>query len=82
MDCSKAQGLVWIDPERMGGVPCFRGTRVPVRLLFANLAAGLTVGEIVDDYPTLAKDILLAALELAGELLEAAADQPNGGAQK
>ncbi|CAG0954373.1 hypothetical protein PHYC_00378 [Phycisphaerales bacterium] len=26
--------FVWIDPDRTGGEPCFRGTRLPVRILF------------------------------------------------
>src|SRR5213076_667936 len=33
-------GVVWINPERMSGTPCFFGTRVPVRTLFESLEAG------------------------------------------
>ncbi len=32
--------LVWVDPERMSGAPCFYGTRVPVKNLFDYLEGG------------------------------------------
>jgi uncharacterized protein (DUF433 family) len=41
------------DPEIMHGTPCFTGTRVPVSVLFDNLASGSTLDEILDDFPTL-----------------------------
>lgn len=45
--------LVVRNPDVMGGRPVFRGTRVPVEVLFENLADGLTLDEILDSYPTL-----------------------------
>ena len=57
--------IVVVDPHVMGGVPCFRGTRVPVSTLFDNLAGGMTLDEILDDFPTLNRDDLVAVLELA-----------------
>ena len=50
------------DPEIMGGRTVFAGTRVPVELLFENLADGLTVDEIIDSYPTLRKEDVLSVL--------------------
>ena len=32
---------VWVDPGRMSGVPCFRGSRLPVQQLFDWLADGV-----------------------------------------
>lgn len=58
--------LVVSNPEIMSGAPCFRGTRVPVALLFENLGAGLTVDEILDSFPTLDREDVLAVLVLAG----------------
>jgi uncharacterized protein (DUF433 family) len=49
---------------------------VPVRTLFENLAAGLTVDEIVESYKSLTKDAALAPLEEAARLLEACEDRP------
>ncbi len=57
----------------MSGQPCLRGTRVPVAVLFENLADGLSLAEIVDSYPTLEADDCRRAILLAGELLAAAA---------
>ena len=50
------------DPQIMGGEPCFRGTRIPVAVLFENLEAGLPLEEILANYPTLDRDDALAAL--------------------
>lgn len=57
--------LVTANPKILGGRPVFRGTRVPVEILFENLADGLTVDEIVESYPTLDKADVLAVLEQA-----------------
>jgi uncharacterized protein (DUF433 family) len=59
--------LIVSDPEIMSGTPCFRGTRVPVSVLFENLAAGTTVEEILETWPSLDREHVLAVLELAGE---------------
>jgi uncharacterized protein (DUF433 family) len=50
------------DPEVMGGRTVFAGTRVPVEVVFENLADGLTVDEIIDSYPTLSKQGVLGVL--------------------
>ena len=62
--------IVTSDPEILGGTTVFTGTRVPVAVLFENLADGLTLDEILDSYPTLTRDKALAALQLAESLLE------------
>ncbi|WP_159903415.1 DUF433 domain-containing protein [Ornithinibacter aureus] len=53
------------DHRIMGGVPCVRGTRVPVATIVGLVAQGRTAEEIVVDYPTLAADDVRAALEFA-----------------
>ena len=62
--------IVTSDPEILAGTPVFAGTRVPVAVLFENLADGLTLDEILDSYPTLTREKALAALLLAESLLE------------
>ena len=57
------------DPEVMGGRTVFAGTRVPVEVLFENLAEGLTVDEIIDSYPTLRKEDVLSVLAEACQRL-------------
>ena len=58
------------DPEILGGRLVFRGTRIPVEVLFENLADGMSLDEIVDAYPGLPRDSAIAAIELAGEAVE------------
>jgi uncharacterized protein (DUF433 family) len=54
------------DPEVMGGRLVFRGTRIPVEVLFENLADGMSLDDILDAYPGLSRDSAVAAIELAG----------------
>jgi len=57
------------DPETMHGVPVFRGTRVPVQTLFDYLEGGETLENFLTGFPTVSRDLALAALEEAKELL-------------
>lgn len=61
--------LVTIDPEILGGMPVFEGTRVPIAVLFENLVDGLTLDEIVATYPTLSREKAIEALRMAEALL-------------
>jgi uncharacterized protein (DUF433 family) len=65
-----ASNIVSSDPEVMGGAPVFVGTRLPVAVLFENLADGMTLNEILDAYPTLSREAALAALHEAEASLE------------
>lgn len=58
----------WIvaDAEHLGGSPRVRGTRISVALILESLAAGMSVPEIVDAYPSLSEESVRGALaELA-----------------
>jgi uncharacterized protein (DUF433 family) len=57
------------DPETMHGVPVFRGTRVPVQTLFDYLEGGDTLEEFLEGFPTVPRELALAALEEAKQLL-------------
>ena len=59
------------DPDTMHGVPVFRGTRVPVQTLFDYLEGGDTLAEFLKGFPTVSRDLALAALEEARVLLMA-----------
>ena len=41
---------VWVDPGRMSGAPCFRGSRVPVQQLFDWLADDVSLAEFVKEF--------------------------------
>jgi len=62
--------LISIDPDVFGGTPVFIGTRVPVAVLFENLADGLTLEEILDSYPSLNRETVLDVLKEAEASLE------------
>ena len=62
--------LVTSDHEILGGTPVFTGTRVPIAVLFENLAGGLSLDEILDSYPTLKREQVVEALHQADSLLE------------
>jgi Uncharacterized conserved protein len=57
-----------VDPAICQGKACIRGTRVQVSAVLDNLAAGLSVEQIVAQYPALAPDDVLAALAYAADL--------------
>lgn len=60
-----------VDHEIMGGVPCIRGTRMPVARLLKMVAAGMTVEQIRGDFPQiLAEDIHEALLYAAAAVAE------------
>lgn len=55
------------DPEICHGKPTVRGLRYPVEMLLELLASGMTITEILEDYPDLERDDLLAALEFGAK---------------
>lgn len=59
-----------VDHEIMGGVPCIRGTRVPVSMIIGRLAEGSTRDDILADYPQLSGEDIDAALRFAAATLD------------
>ena len=59
------------DPEIMSGAWCFEGTRLPVSTLFINLASGLTIPEILEQFPNARTDHIKAVLEWQARRLSA-----------
>jgi uncharacterized protein (DUF433 family) len=58
----------WIerDPARLGGVPVFRGTRVPVKSLFDYLQAGDSLETFLEDFPGITRAQAQGVIDLAG----------------
>lgn len=54
-----------IDPKVMAGVPCIRGTRIPVATVVGMVAEGMSVEEMLTEYPQLAEDDIREALHYA-----------------
>ena len=57
-----------VDPNVCHGQACIAGTRVMVTVILDDLAAGLTVEEITESYPSVSSDAVKAALHYAAEL--------------
>ena len=56
------------DPSVCHGKVCVAGTRIPASVVLDNLAAGLSLEEIVRSYPSLKPDDILAVISYAAEL--------------
>jgi uncharacterized protein (DUF433 family) len=57
------------DPEILGGTPVFVGTRVPLQALIDYIEAGYSLQEFLDDFPTVTRQLAVAALEQAKDHL-------------
>lgn len=58
------------DPAIFGGEPVVKGTRVTVRTVLASLAEGMSIAEIVKDFPTLDEDAVRAVIAFAAASAE------------
>ena len=63
--------VIHTDPEILGGTPVFVGTRVPIRTLLDYLAAGDSLEDFLEHFPTVPRQLAVAALSQAGDLLVA-----------
>jgi uncharacterized protein (DUF433 family) len=64
-----AQQVIVSDPDVMSGTPCFRGTRVPFKNLIDYLEGGHSLGEFLQQFPTVTRAMAVQALEEAKESL-------------
>ncbi|QDT15070.1 DUF433 domain-containing protein [Alienimonas californiensis] len=65
--------VIQVDPEILGGMPVFAGTRVPVDTLFVYLRKGYRVEDFCDHFPAVTAEQAGAVLEWTGRQLAAAA---------
>ena len=64
----KWQEYISVDPNVCHGQACISGTRVMATVILNNLAAGLSVAEITESYPSVSADAVKATLHYAAEL--------------
>jgi uncharacterized protein (DUF433 family) len=57
--------VIHSDPDILGGTPVFVGTRVPFRNLIETLEGGYSLDEFLDSFPSVSKELAIAALEAA-----------------
>ena len=62
-------GRIEINPKVMLGKPVIRGTRISVELLLRKLAEGATEPDLLDAYPRLKREDILAAIAYAADVL-------------
>ena len=62
-------GIVASSPDILHGTPVFRGTRVPIKALFDTLADGETLQDFLEGFPSITREIAIAALDQAYKLL-------------
>jgi len=58
---------ITIEPDKMGGMPCIRGLRIPVATVVAMVADGMNHDEILSGYPDLEPEDIQQALRYAAE---------------
>ncbi len=61
---------ITLNPEVCFGKPTIRNMRYPVEMILDLLSAGMTVEELLEDYPELEQEDILACLALASQLLK------------
>lgn len=69
----QVDAVVHSDPEILGGLPVFVGTRVPFRNLIDYLERNHSLEEFLDSFPTVSREQAVAALEAAHEAVSAIA---------
>ena len=61
--------LVWVDPDRVSGVPCFKGTRVPVQTLIDHIEGNATLDQFLEGFPSVTREQAIQFIELAKDSL-------------
>lgn len=61
---------ITIDPDICHGKPVVRGLRYPVENLLELMASGMSIEELLIDYPDLEKEDFLACLEYAAKVIQ------------
>lgn len=69
---------ITFDPDVLGGKACIRGMRISVSLIVNLVANGMTVGEIVDEYPDLEPEDVQQAIRYAAWATEETVYIPVG----
>ncbi len=59
--------IITIEPGKRGGKPCIRGMRITVYDVLEYLASGMTQPEILNSFPYLTKEDILACLSFAAQ---------------
>jgi uncharacterized protein (DUF433 family) len=61
---------ITLDPEKCFGKPCIRGLRMPVASILSYLSSGMTIEEILSEWPELEREDIYEALGYAAWTME------------
>lgn len=59
--------IITIEPGKRGGKPCIRGLRITVYDVLSYLASGMTMEQVLEDFPYLTREDILACLSYAAD---------------
>lgn len=59
--------IITLEPGKRSGKPCIRGMRITVYDVLSYLAAGMSIEEILNDFPALTREDILACLSYAAD---------------
>jgi uncharacterized protein (DUF433 family) len=60
---------ITVEPDKMGGMPCIRGLRIPLATVVGMIANGMSEEDILKAYPDLESEDIRQALQYAAEAL-------------
>jgi len=72
--------MIVVDPDIMLGKPVIVGTRITVEIILEKMAAGETIDQILEEYPQLTKEGILAALAYASDAMKSLTTYSAGAA--
>lgn len=62
--------VIETNPEILNGKPVFKDTRIPVGLVYELISLEYTIDQILEEYPTLSKEMIILALKLGKEAID------------
>ncbi len=65
----RLRNRIVVNPEIMAGKAVIKGTRIPVDAILQRIADGMSIDEVLKDYPILRRDDIKAALEYSADLV-------------
>ena len=61
--------VVWVDPGRLSGTPCFKGTRVPIQALIDHIEGNAAIEDFLAGFPSVTREQAIQFIELAKDNL-------------
>jgi uncharacterized protein (DUF433 family) len=66
--------IIEVNPEICGGKPIIKGTRIPVKIIYDLVSLDYSIDQIIEEYPTLNREIILEVLKVGSTAQESLRD--------